>query len=257
MNETPTAVSLAPVEAEDLRAVVDRQPAPASAETIPFSIPLSQLGPSIVSRFDCCVGVDVPAVGRVHSWDCPDQGSPTRSGREYVVGEVPQTLRNFVDGVLPTVSQLSEEADALLGQLIFGAYQLARSRTSAGHCEECLMDVHLGIQAHTSSCRAGRVYGLLEKISKIDFHPNRKEAAPDGETGGASDGIHSRGLKPWRFCINCGKCDTAWVAQNLPLGVNSPFDLNALELNQVLESCTSQGYFHRTLFTHLCEGGAA
>lgn len=46
----------------------------------------------------CCEGVDVPAVGLVHTFDCKQSARPVlRASQVYVPSEVPQPLRDMVD----------------------------------------------------------------------------------------------------------------------------------------------------------------
>ncbi len=58
----------------------------------------------------CCVGVDLPGVGLIHAANCPNRAvaervvdelldGPVSRGSAYRAGEVPSTLRDFVDGV--------------------------------------------------------------------------------------------------------------------------------------------------------------
>ncbi len=219
---------------------------------------------------DCCVGIDQPGVGHVHSPECDRAGETISTGREYVAGEVPQPLKDWVNGVEFTDDRCSicgrtrqhaaaREArrDGLLAQLVFAARDLAEKNLLAHpnsldgwqNCKEChsyQLSVGVPIE-HAKTCRTGRVLRILsELIATLDFDPNRKETAEDGETGRAGDGIRPRGLHE-RVCLKCGGRGGVWDAQRKT--EKNP-DLSMLGLNQCIGVDANENTF---LYTHRCE----
>lgn len=171
----------------------------------------------------CCVGVDMPGLGRLHGPDCIQRGRP------YATGEVPPSLRAFLDGdssssvarslvdrmlaggEISAVQfedarkfELAEsQRERLLCQLMFAAKDLGEAQIEPldgdepAFCTECVAEARMGDAiAHEDHCRTGRVLGILRDLAATlpEFNPSRKEAAPDGETGRAGDGIRPRGI---------------------------------------------------------------
>lgn len=173
--------------------------------------------------FACCTPIDVPGVGREHAPGCPNRAPVNlRAPRAYTPGEVPESLRMMVGGETLAAgpcgrpkrcaerrwqeeaeSELDAARDRLLGQLVFAAKDLAESQIVEARdgeepavCAECVeaeRDGHIG---HAPDCRTARVLGVLRDLTATlpEFNPNRKEAAPDGETGRAGEGIRPRGI---------------------------------------------------------------
>jgi hypothetical protein len=211
-----------------------------------------------------CPGVDVPGVGVTHGDCCASQGSPVRSGRAYVVGEVPQPLRDFVDGVELLDNRCSvcgrtqqEKAetmarrDGLLAELVFAARDLANRNIVAGRCNAVCLEcgaialVPAQLQ-HKRTCSTSRVLRTLSDLIALTLEPYGKETAKDGETGGAGDGIRPRGLKD-RVCIKCGAKGGEWDAAQHSGRPN----LALLGLNQVVGVGLDEDAY--TLYTHRCE----
>lgn len=167
----------------------------------------------------CCAGVDLPGVGHVHSDDCPYHGGPAgmlggpiAHGRPYVAGEVPEPLRSLVEGAdlsardFERIRQMElkeSKRERLLCQLMFAAKDLGEAQIEPldgdepAFCTECVAEARMGDAiAHEDHCRTGRVLGILRDLAATlpEFNPSRKEAAPDGETGRAGDGIRPRGI---------------------------------------------------------------
>ena len=209
----------------------------------------------------CCAGIDQPGVGRVHSAGCPREVSPVRSGREYVIGEVPQPLRDLVNGV-DLAAQQRERRDGLLAQLVFAARDLAernlRRGSRSGWCVECAAVAYPGNRGridHAPSCRTVRVLDIVRRLlDTCDFELEGKEAAPDEEAARAGDGMRQCGLRE-RVCLKCGERGGPWIAEQRPY---AEVVLSALGLNQCV-SAGLEGAGHM-LYTHLCResqnGGA-
>lgn len=169
----------------------------------------TQAAPATGAPF-CCVGVDMPGLGRLHGPDCIQRGRP------YVTGEVPPSLRAFLDGDSLHLEISAKEfedirqfelrdskRERLLCQLMFAAKDLATAQIEPmdgdepAFCTECVAEARVGDAiAHEEPCRTGRVLGILRELAATlpDFNPDGKEAVPDGETGRAGDGIRLRGV---------------------------------------------------------------
>ena len=232
----------------------------------------------------CCVGIDQPGVGHVHEPGCEQAGEPKRSvlpGRSYLAGQISDRLAAFVSdpacvtsaGVIgKEVRELIAEIDAaiehsnavrdqrerLLIQLLFASRDLAAEsisiESSRAVCRcGAIGDTPTRIQ-HARTCNAHRVQRILSDLFSLDLNPNGKEAAPDGETGCAGDGIRLRGLAE-RVCLKCGARGGDWHAEKRPAG---EIDLSLLGLNQLV-SDDGDGE-SVTLYTHRCglrsKGGA-
>jgi hypothetical protein len=138
------------------------------------------------------------------------------SGQPYTDGFASETLRRFLDGESLHIEisaaefegirrlELAEsKRERLLCQLMFASKDLAGSQIEPADgdepafCTECVEDERGGHIAHLTTCRTGRVLGIIRDLADTlpEFNPNRKEAAPDGETGRAGDGIRPRGIR--------------------------------------------------------------
>lgn len=133
---------------------------------------------------DCCAGVDVPAVGTVHSADCHNPRPVLRASAtlpETTSHKIPP--RRAPGGSTPAASLLSGEGRAgeqsvlegVLGKLLFAARALAESRIDAAlqvgcqiapaFCLECASyGKNSGPVQHKPLCKAGRVLELLDQI---------------------------------------------------------------------------------------------
>jgi hypothetical protein len=129
----------------------------------------------------------------------------------------------------------------LLSQLLFAARDLAERNIlgkdwepipagahAASWCRECQMTEHLGKLSHTDTCRTGRVLGIVGELTStsdsepkspqqrgpVAGDPDGKEAAPEGETGCAGDGIRSREPQERAEWI-IQRCTQRWVGTEL------------------------------------------
>lgn len=207
-------------------------------------------------------GVDVPGVGHVRAANIP--------GSAYVEGEVPETLRAFLDdsrrlGHAPESEARILRRASLLIRLMFAARDLAELNVTPGRhgyltlwCSECQVKLGGG-KEHAETCRTGRVTAILDElhaldggIAKLEVHnPDTKEAAADRETGCAGDGIRPRGLAE-RVCLKCGMTGGMWTAFQRP---EAEVELALLGLNQCV-SASADGKGH-VLYTHQCPTGSA
>jgi len=208
----------------------------------------------------CCVGVDEPGVGWVHSADCVNAGGPIARGpiargRDYAAGEVPERLRDFMDEIGSPLEERKDERDAYLSQLLFAARDLARANVMRGcgpedegtplSCREChFAATSDGRLQHARSCNTGRVFaalaGLLAMLDDQPAEPDRDFTVLPVEA--------TRGLAE-RVCLKCGARGGEWRSQLRP---ECEVELSLLGLNQ----CVGAGLGWRgahTLYTHQCE----
>jgi hypothetical protein len=222
------------------------------------------------------VGVDLPGVGHVF---------PGRQNGVDASDELPQTLRDYLDGKIPdnrndksaeARETLKAERDVLLAQLLFAARDLANRairtlrmpRTDdSGNgeisiCREC-NEVVNGVAPlrHKSTCRVVRVRRILDDLVELANPANqaatndKKEGAPEGESADAGDGIRLRGEKSslvgsiGRACGRCGGRFGIWSAVQRP---EAEVELRSLGPNQCVEAGVD-GHGH-TLYTHYCDG---
>jgi hypothetical protein len=179
---------------------------------------------------DELVGIDLPGVGHTRPHISPDC-----AGRESAAGEVPQ--RDLPGGVV--YEPPNERRERLFSQLVFAAKDLAEAQIEPADavsdepafCTECVADEHRGVMQHERACRTGRVLEVLADLTAT-VKPSQKEAATDGETPAAGDGIRPRGLTgptaasdDWAGELICARCGAhgggSWhlVSQSLrPLG---------------------------------------
>ncbi len=152
----------------------------------------------------CCLGVDMPGVGWVHSESC------NASGSGKAVPSL-KAVRDFLDGVGPddlvtviTPEDMAEmraedaqrmHQEKLFGQLLFAARALANSRLVESPrrndvglirvlCIECsrLVDA----TPHDSSCLTGQVLHIIAQLMVVfDSNPKEKGAASPVVEGGA------------------------------------------------------------------------
>lgn len=169
----------------------------------------------------CCIGIDVPGVGHIHAYTCPAMERHVRSAaRPYIAGEVPEPLKSFVDGdefdpelsaadfeIIRHAELVQAERDRLLTQLLFAARNLAEANIIVSFrshetgkplsCREC----HFGATSdgtlrHARSCNTGHTFDILAALmATLSFDPNQKEAATDGGTDRAGDGIRPHGIR--------------------------------------------------------------
>lgn len=143
MHENRVVPALTPVEAEEFRsgedALADPGPVPGTSEHLDTRPPAVPVCFRKLPGHSCCVGIDMPEVGHVHSLDCPATARhaathinnadrwlmppfeipPARSGRgdagadprgqgfragEYLPGHVPEPLRSFISDAACRVS---------------------------------------------------------------------------------------------------------------------------------------------------------
>lgn len=146
-------------------------------------------------------GVDVPGVGHVSLSDSPSPKiSPDRTGRGAAVDEVPLPLRNLAGG-----DAFAHQRECLFVELLFAANELAHAQIEpatpdeARMCTECIAEERDGTIEHERTCHVGRVQRVIHELCAIarpfsfDVDPNEKEAAVDGETPAAGDGIRPHG----------------------------------------------------------------
>jgi hypothetical protein len=137
----------------------------------------------------CCVGVDMPERGHVHSHDCPavDRGAAETS---------PDPAHDF-----------RTECERLLCPLLFAARDSAQAQIVPGRrsrpawCTECrgCDEVTPNLIAHKSTCKTGRVLSILAALAgALASNLNRKEAATEGRTGRVGDGIRPLDSLPVR-----------------------------------------------------------
>lgn len=182
---------------------------------------------------DSPIGVGVPGVGVVYADGQISQGSPTRSGRPSVDGEVPLPVRDLAGGGVT----LNEERERLFIELMFAARILAQAQIepadgpSAAFCTECVCDADVTVQ-HDRICRTGRVLRILDKLVATVEKPVQRGA-------GLAVAEH--------FCLQCGVSSGDWVAEQRP---EAEPDLSRLGLNQ----CVGTGVDGKghTVLTHQC-----
>jgi hypothetical protein len=225
-------------------------PAVSSAEREQFS---AEDLPAYSAETDgkpCCQGVDVPGVGNVHSFDCPNHCSPhfkqTSSFIMPVAGEVPAALGHLL-------------RDDLLGWLMFAARNLAAAniikdhRDDGGHivgqplsCRECHFGATSdGLLHHAKSCDTGHVFALIDELTATVTEFKEQEAAPAEEKLRAGDGIRLRGMNDG-LCSKCGERGGIWGGEFFV----DPLDLTLLELNQIVGP--GGGGVGSILYTHHC-----
>jgi hypothetical protein len=116
--------------------------------------------------------IDYPGVGAVRPGQDPERlPAPTIPGRPYVVGEVPEPLRGFLDD-LPKFNKL-------LCQVPFAAKDVVEWNTqySPDHrtdvCRECLVLRERGAETiqHGIGCRIGRLAELVQGLEKLAKFP--------------------------------------------------------------------------------------
>ena len=174
----------------------------------------------------------MPGVGFVHASQCPV--SPDRvdrlrcatlPGSPYVPNVVPEPLRSYVsEPGLDLVEDKprafdAEEREALMCELLFAARDVAGRNVHDGvagprlecrECWECRQVEHQGKIAHTANCSTGRVFAIVDKLTKL----TRKEVPADQEPVRAGEGIRLRGLND-RLCPKCGKRGGEWLKEEL------------------------------------------
>jgi hypothetical protein len=177
------------------------------------SLPLYPIDPSEIEP--CCLGVDVPGQGFVHSTECPV--SPGWGYRWDSAGRLlPPALTKYL-------------RELALAQLVFAARNLANSRLvmilegpgtplKAARCRDCNSVAIDARVVHALICNTGAVLALIDDLCSDKLNPNNpieKEAAPadephapesvrvgsDEETRRAGDGIRLSGNfgEPWRL----------------------------------------------------------
>jgi hypothetical protein len=220
---------------------------------------------------DCCAGIDVPGLGHIHAPGClaMKRASQLPEPLQSLLGEeqgdvafVRLTARDFME--MRAIEVRGAECDRLLAQLIFAARDLARQnllpqcdapRDLAAavpiRCRECEMSEHLGELRHGSTCRTGRVLGIIEKLCQsLESNPNEKEAAEGEDVSLAGDGIRPRGLSDLA-CIKCGaRGGLGWTWEP----VKGAVDLSLLGTNQLAKRA---GVGYQAIYTHDCESAAA
>lgn len=235
MEDLHVVPSLSPVEAEEFWAGGEDARSVAPGSRPETSQPLSGRSEAREApAVSCCVGADMPGVGHLHSAGCAHQGSPVRSGREYVAGEGPQPLRSFIGDDYPEAprtvlrgpgyvagavpqplrdlvdghlrSDELDERDRLVIRLIFAARRLASAqiryrdslfgKNAAVICSACNSEqVPDQPPVHQAFCLAGEILHILGQLeASVASLQSRKEAAPSGEMGCAGDGIRPRGI---------------------------------------------------------------
>jgi hypothetical protein len=131
----------------------------------------------------CCVGIDTPGVGFQHSPLCPvSPNGITRFPGDVEPPEKPKARPAVVVDVPPSLRRLL--CDELWGQLLFASRDLAEAQLvnlgdGFASCEECgtaKTDVHP--MRHLSSCRVGRVSGLIQQILDESEPARRRETDP-------------------------------------------------------------------------------
>lgn len=204
--------------------------------------------------------VDVPGVGMRPASELP----ATLRGRDQVAGEVPPTLRAFVEcagaGLTPEhTAQIRKldryaERELLLSQLIFASRDLAQKslvgQGPGAYCTECGLAYGMaGTEAlvHGLRCCTGRVVAVLaalvalaeveaESMAQVSALLVRKAEAPAG-----SD------LR----CFACEVFGGEWIR-----GERVDYQATSVKKNQRVAECGSDGCVY--LYTHVCasQGGA-
>lgn len=224
------------------------------AEGRSLDAPVSVLQFDLPAGNCCCVGVDVPGVGLTHSYGCPRAQHKCLSGcSENVAGEVPKTLRTYVE------DPAKAERDGLFSQLLSAAREQAQGRIESlknGQyvCANCLMSGTWDeLQSAAHACGVGRVLGLIKRLctlaESVANNSTTKEDAPVDEGGRADDGIRLRVLKE-QICLKCGTRGGEWIGKGwwgertfADLALNQFVDVGPNVLN-------GRGYM---LYTHQCK----
>ena len=166
-----------------------------------YGQPETALRDVVLQQFS--VGIDLPGVGLTRpevSSDC--------AGRESAVsgvlrGPAGGALRSFLDGEsLDLAESPKDRRERLFAQLAFAAKDLADAQIEPADgpdepafCTECVEDEYRGLIMHEPGCCTGRVLGLIaDLIGTLVLKPDPKEAAAEGETPEAGDGIRLHGL---------------------------------------------------------------
>jgi hypothetical protein len=224
--DEPKAASLSPAEAEEFRAGGEdgRQ---AKAERQPGTFQhLSMEAIVRDPRASCCVGVDEPGVGRVHSADCPRLSSPWRSGREYAADEVPQPLWDFVDGATFTDRRCSVCGAR---RLVSGACSLVSGGDGMGGCPDPLHDYRL-----EETARCERILAQLPFAARDLAERNLRGALSNAGVGGhviASSCTECRVVEHLGVLRHSGTCRTGRVLDLIAELLAIPeFDLNKKEV---------------------------
>lgn len=136
----------------------------------------------------CCLGVDLPGVGPVHSEDCP-ACSPFPKALAAFLDEETNRLKSSISSAhaaLDDCVERNRERRGLWGELLFAARELAEPRVFRGwsenvksHCAEC-GGVPIGYTEvrHTPTCCVGRVLAAIKAI--LDFDGPRVGGAAQG-----------------------------------------------------------------------------
>ena len=165
---------------------------PAPAEEISLiNPPLNRV--SNREPLSCCVGADVPGVGRTHLSSCP-LSRFTLPANEGASGEVPPALRRLLDQEQAHVDPRKAKREGLLARLIFAARNLAsdnliesgslgfiggREIRTAG-CRECYGPQERGAVHHAATCKTGDVMATLAELCAVAQLPAHASERADG-----------------------------------------------------------------------------
>lgn len=119
----------------------------------------------------------------------PVEGAATLKGEPYAPGEIPETLKAFVEALGPDdlvvritsdevvemqeLAQRDDTRDRLLAQLLFATRDLAEAQIEPAtnheraYCVECFAEEKDGAIAHGAGCKVARVLSILKELCEV------------------------------------------------------------------------------------------